>query len=601
MLERKRYIMGGLSGALILGSLLISRPAMADRGHPVCRQLGYGAVCASLVDSSNGQFTYLFTVKNIAPNTNCPKFEIKGLGVLSPVAPIAQSHPLRTRTSLNDFRFNLSFWEMAGARCVNDDSQCNHDGDDNHGNNGVGNGVDPQPPGNPPVNDGPGTGPGNPGNKGGAKGHAKANDKGGHDNSHDHGYNNGNDDDGDPGATISDNSGCGNDRGDGGPDNSLKPGETAPTTRTDLVFTLTFRRQVDVSQFCYVLHVVDACSCRGFFTSPNPAVCGQVICVDSNGTHGIAGATVNLVNGTDFTNVVATTTADGNGNFMLIPPSSGVYEVSATATNWGTNFSAPFNFNARRYFCGDLYVNVQLMPLPVNVTISNGGLGDISGIAYFSDNSNFVARATSQTLTNEDGNFTDLRNAANAWSVNGNHTYPFTGRIPHHENLGHFGGPGEKPVYVLILQPLVAEDQYVGHTFVNMVSVQDNIGSATAHDHDPFSAKFLSNLPVEGPGTAFAVTTAAVQLVYQDPNVVQVSGTPDAPADLSTVLSNGNPNISSPPPPGVVPPGFMHRTICNVRIASGANFVVFVKSTFQNVCGDSTTVNPDPFIPASPL
>src|SRR5581483_8215547 len=114
----------------------------------------------------------------------------------------------------------------------------------------------------------------------------------------------------------------------------------------------------------------------------------------------------------------------------------------------------------------------SLSMLPVAVQVSNNGLGDIGGIAYFSDNPNFVGRASSQTLTNEDGNFLDLQNPANVWSNNGNLTYPFRGRIPHHESLGHFGAAGEPVIYVLILQALVPETMYVGHTFANMVAVQ---------------------------------------------------------------------------------------------------------------------------------
>ena len=371
----------------------------------------------------------------------------------------------------------------------------------------------------------------------------------------------------------------------------LQPGQQAPTNRPDLVFTLTYNHPIDVSQLCYAFHVVgSAKNDPGAYFRANSLVCGQVVCQESDGTTmGIPNATVSLVNANNLSQVYATTTADANGNFTLTPPGPGDYEVCATAANWGTSYSTPFHFVSNG--C-DLCVNVVLSALPIATRASN----DIYGIAYFTDTPRYQQWASTTVITNEDGSFTQLLNPANVFELNGNHTYPFVGYIPHHEELGHFGGTNEPKVWVELVQPLQSETGYTGHSFVNLIGVQDGIGQAADHTQAPFTLTYVSMLPFDGPGTAFNVNTTNVNVIFHTSNPIQ----PNAAAtltDLPVALSNGNNLPSSLPPAHVLPPGYMNRSLVRMRVPYAMSWTAFVTTTFQNVCGNNSTVTVDPVVP----
>ncbi len=362
--------------------------------------------------------------------------------------------------------------------------------------------------------------------------------------------------------------------------NYLQPGQTAPTNRPDLVFTLTYNHPVDPSQFCYAFHVVGPeKGGGGAFFRANSAICGEVVCNGSDGAHAIAGATVQLVDANDTAHVLITTTADANGNFALVPPGPGAYEVCASdAPDYLQSCSTPFNFTNTG--C-DTCVTLALQPAPITTTASN----DLRGVMYFSDTTGYRKLADPTiTLTTS-----DLANPNYVFSAaNGFHTYRFQGSIPGFGDLG-------KPVWVCIIQSMLPEDRYTGHSFVNLCGVQDGIGTDPNRVEGPYTESMLYCLPITG-GTAYNCHTTGFQVAYHTTDTVTLAG--PTWTELTTVHTDGS--CGTTPPAGQVPSGFMARTRVKIRVPAGVSWTGWATTQFQNVCGGSQSVRVDPLVPAAP-
>ncbi len=131
----------------------------------------------------------------------------------------------------------------------------------------------------------------------------------------------------------------------------LQPGETAPGDRPDLRFTLTYDHPVDISQLRYGLHVVGQEPGGGRYSQASAAVCGRVRCADAPEMRGIAGASVELLDTRHHGHVIDSATADAAGNYTLVPPRPGVYEVRASAgarfiPSYSARFFQPADSNA---------------------------------------------------------------------------------------------------------------------------------------------------------------------------------------------------------------------------------------------------------------
>ncbi|MGV3721854.1 MAG: hypothetical protein ACO1SX_13155, partial [Actinomycetota bacterium] len=280
-----------------------------------------------------------------------------------------------------------------------------------------------------------------------------------------------------------------------------------------------------------------------------------------------AGATVLLLQGGS---PVQTVTAGPDGKFQFAHPiADGEYTLRVIARDFEVYNSAPFSYD---HHGANVLLTAGLEPLPIHFR----AFEQLSGRVFFSDVQTFQVREQPGVTLGA----SDLGNPLYA-SPNSAKSYRYVGAIPGFP--GHYGGPGEPEVWVIIQEPLLSEDIWTGYSFTNLIAVEDGIGTGAGRARSAYTVSTLLSQPFDGPGIAHNYAVTGLE-VYSTPNdgsePANPSPTWSSPANLIQI----GPSPIAQPDPGDVPPGWMARTRFLYRFKPGF-FTVYGNGSFTNVCG----------------
>lgn len=312
---------------------------------------------------------------------------------------------------------------------------------------------------------------------------------------------------------------------------------------------------------------------------PHALITGTVVCSDAHALP-IAGATVQLLDSSNT--VVSQTTTDANGAYAFPGIADGSYTVQVTdAPDWQPNSGAVTSYA----HTGTAHT---VNPIPLTPTpIVYREVQDTSGFVFFGNVGYYSRRATTGTTLTE----VDLYNGAYA-SPDSTTSYAYVGYIPKFPELGHFGGPGEPTIYVIMTQPLLPETQWNNFSFSNQVGVYSLVGTGAVGTASDYIYRFLFSQPFDGPGTAHN---------YQFTGLESSAGslTPASITPLPSVWIGGG---TAPPAPlvGDLPAGWMAEGQGEFTLAPNLTTMLYVDGTYGNACGDLFNFHIHPLMGGGP-
>jgi Carboxypeptidase regulatory-like domain len=278
----------------------------------------------------------------------------------------------------------------------------------------------------------------------------------------------------------------------------------------------------------------------------------------------LPGATIELLqNGS----VVQTTSSGQDGSYLFTSVPAGSYTVRASAPDYNSNTSSVFTVSSSSLTLDP----IELAPQSIAFLSDHA----LHGKVFFSE---FYWNLATTDITLTDGNnFADLMNGAYA-SPDHTTSYRYVGSIPEFPELGHFGGPGEPEIYVIIQEPLLSPATDTS-SFSNQVGVFDQPGTHAVGTAGEYTYRFLVSMPFTGPGTAHNYTFADVQFTTGSSSTE--SGSIVTP--ISVAPTDG---ASVPPPPsGDVPPGFTAQAVGQITLPPSMTADVSADGSYSDVSG----------------
>src|SRR5262249_18651098 len=159
-------------------------------------------------------------------------------------------------------------------------------------------------------------------------------------------------------------------------------------------------------------------------------------------------------------------------------------------------------------------------------------------------------------------------------------SYRYVGSIPEFPELGHFGGPGEPEIFVVIQEPLLSPAT-ITNSFSNQVGVFDQPGTHAVGTAGGYTYLFLATVPFTGPGTAHDYTLTDVQ--FTTGSGPTQSGSIVIPPSVAPTDGASAPS----PPSGDVPPGFTAQALGQITLPPLITGNVSVDGSYTDVSGQS--------------
>ncbi len=276
-----------------------------------------------------------------------------------------------------------------------------------------------------------------------------------------------------------------------------------------------------------------------------------------------AGVTVKLMQGVIE---IASTTTNANGEFSFLSQPAGTYTVQIQVAEHYLFTSSTFTIGPDKAL-GDLLIT----PYEVCYVAAQVLCGEI----YFSSVPGYQALQGGTVDTD------DTPNAVYNGAYANGATYKYNGYIPGHPSLGHYGDVGEPEIWMFMKAPLVAETSYQGCSLTNLVGVEKTTGPADINGRRPFMVRALLSQPFIGPGTATEYQVLNTEVKQNGTTLFYPSTTP-----LTTIKTDGSAGDAQPA--GVVPPGYMARTVLNFEMVRGG-YEFYANGTYEGECHDVYT------------
>jgi hypothetical protein len=271
----------------------------------------------------------------------------------------------------------------------------------------------------------------------------------------------------------------------------------------------------------------------------------------------LPGATIELL---QDGSVVQTTYSGQDGSYLFTSVPAGSYTVRASAPDYSPNASSVFSVTSSSLTLDA----IELAPLSIGFLSNQELLGKVFFASFY-----WSSATTGITLTDANS-FADLMNPAYA-SPDRSTSYRYVGSIPDFPELGHFGGPGEPEIYVIIQQPLLSPTADT-NSFSNQVAVYDETAGAYIY-------RFLVSMPFTGPGTAHNYTLTDVQFTTG-------SGSTESGSIVTPPSVAPTDGASAPSPPsGDVPPGFTARALGQITLPPSITADVSADGSYTDVSG----------------